>query len=96
MPEHEDFSAKAWADGFLIDFILKKVTDCWLRRWVICTANIAADKVLFRVASRAYIDYGLMPAQSAAALTGGSTAVMLGNLTSLAFGLLWLWCLLSV
>ena len=92
----ESRAALVWSDGFAIDFALKKSADCWLRRWVICTANIATDKVLFRIASRLYIDHGLVPAQNESSMTGGSTAVMLGQVGSVVCGVLWLWYALTL
>jgi hypothetical protein len=46
-----------WQDGFLIDFLQKKVVDKWLRGFIIYSANLFSERLLFDRVIRFYIDY---------------------------------------
>jgi hypothetical protein len=46
-----------WQDGFLIDFLQKKIVDKWLRGFVIYSANLFSERLLFDRVVRFYIDF---------------------------------------
>lgn len=50
-----------WQDGFLIDFLQKKITDKWIRGFVIFSGNLFSERLLFDNIVRFYIDYILKP-----------------------------------
>lgn len=45
-----------WQDGFLIDFLQKKVVDKWIRGFVIFSGNLFSERLLFDNVVRFYID----------------------------------------
>lgn len=46
-----------WQDGFLIDFLQKKVIDKWIRGFIIYSANLFSERLLFDRVVRFYIDF---------------------------------------
>ena len=50
-----------WQDGFLIDFLQKKVIDRWVRGFVIFSANLFSERFLFDRVVRFFIDFILKP-----------------------------------
>jgi hypothetical protein len=50
-----------WQDGLLIDFLQKKVTDKWVRRFLICSSYLFSERVLFKFTVRFYIDSVIWP-----------------------------------
>jgi len=46
-----------WQDGFLIDFLQKKVIDKWLRRFVIYSGYIYSERLVFDFVIKFYIDF---------------------------------------
>ena len=75
-----------WQDGFLIDFLQKKVVDKWLRGFVIFSGNLFSERLLFDRVVRFYIDFIF---KSISSLTiyeyTSATWVLLINLQLLAF-----------
>lgn len=45
-----------WQDGFLIDFLQKKVVDKWTRKFLIVSAYLFNERVVFDRIIRAYLD----------------------------------------
>jgi len=45
-----------WQDGFLIDFLQKKFLDKWIRRFLIVSAYLFNERVIFDRLVRAYTD----------------------------------------
>lgn len=50
-----------WQDGFLIDFLQKKVVDKWIRGFVIFSGNLFSERLLFDRVVRFYIDFIIRP-----------------------------------
>ena len=50
-----------WYDGFIIDFLQKKFIDKWVRYFVITSANIFNERLLFNFVIKFYIDSILWP-----------------------------------
>ena len=45
-----------WNDGFLFDFLQKKIIDAWVRRFVIYTGFLFSERVVFEFIVRIYLD----------------------------------------
>jgi hypothetical protein len=50
-----------WQDGFLIDFLQKKIVDKWLRNFVIFSGNLFSERLLFDNVIRFLIDFIFKP-----------------------------------
>jgi len=50
-----------WQDGFLIDFLQKKVADKWTRKFLIFSAYLFNERVVFDYVVRFYIDLVIWP-----------------------------------
>lgn len=46
----------------LIDFLQKKVVDKWMRRFLVISAYLFSERVLFKFIVRFYIDFVVWPA----------------------------------
>lgn len=53
-----------WQDGFLIDFLQKKVVDKWVRTFVIHSGYLFSERFLFDIVVRFYIDFIIWPLYS--------------------------------
>lgn len=53
-----------WQDGFLIDFLQKKVADKWIRTFVIYSGYLFNERYLFDNVTRFYIDFIIWPGYS--------------------------------
>jgi hypothetical protein len=50
-----------WQEGLLIDFLQKKITDNWIRRFLINSAYLFNERVLFDRFVRFYLDLIIWP-----------------------------------
>lgn len=50
-----------WQDGFLIDFLQKKVVDKWMRKFLIFSAYLFNERLVFDYVVRFYIDLIVWP-----------------------------------
>lgn len=50
-----------WQDGFLIDFLQKKIIDKWLRKFVIYSGYLFNERLVFDYVVRFYIDLIIWP-----------------------------------
>ena len=50
-----------WQDGLLIDFLQKKVTDKWIRRFLVYSSYLVSERLIFEVVVRFYIDFVVWP-----------------------------------
>lgn len=50
-----------WQDGFLIDFLQKKVVDKWMRKFLIYSAFLYSERLVFDYVVRFYIDLLIWP-----------------------------------
>ena len=50
-----------WQDGFLFDFIQKKIVDRWVRTFVIYSGYLFSERLWFDVVVRFYIDFVIWP-----------------------------------
>lgn len=46
-----------WQDGYLIDFIQKKVLDRWTRTFIIYSGYLFSERYLFDSVTRIYIEF---------------------------------------
>jgi len=53
-----------WQDGFLIDFLQKKVADRWVRTFIIYSGYLFSERFLFDFVVRFYIDFIIWPTYS--------------------------------
>lgn len=53
-----------WQDGFLIDFVQKKIIDKWTRKFLIYSGYLFNERVLFDYAVRFFIDLVIWPGYS--------------------------------
>ena len=68
-----------WQDGFLIDFLQKKVIDKWTRSFVIYSGYIFSERLLFDIVVRFYIDFVVWPGHSVSIYEFNSVAPTLVN-----------------
>lgn len=50
-----------WQEGLLLDFLQKKVTDNWLKKFVIYSANLFNERLVFDKIIRFYLDLIIWP-----------------------------------
>jgi hypothetical protein len=50
-----------WQEGLLIDFLQKKITDNWLKKFVIYSANLFNERSLFEKIVKFYLDLVIWP-----------------------------------
>ena len=50
-----------WQDGFLIDFLQKKIIDKWVRKFVIFSGYLFNERLVFDYVIRFYIDLIIWP-----------------------------------
>ena len=50
-----------WQDGFLIDFLQKKVIDKWMKRFLIYSAYLFNERLVFDYVVRFFIDLIVWP-----------------------------------
>ena len=55
-----------WQDGFLIDFLQKKVVDKWVRKFLVFSAYLFNERLVFDWVVRFYIDLVLWPGRRSA------------------------------
>lgn len=61
LPPYYHLTNLIWQDGLLIDFLQKKFLDKWIRQFVINSANIFNERVVFSFIVKFYIDFILIP-----------------------------------
>lgn len=74
-----------WLDGFLFDFLQKKSTDIWLRKFVISTGYIFSERMVFDQVVRVYLDNIIWPLHYIGALETDNVSEMLSTLIFLYF-----------
>ena len=50
-----------WQDGLLIDFVQKKITDKWMRKFLIVSSYLFSERVLFTFVVKFYNDLVIWP-----------------------------------
>lgn len=50
-----------WQEGLLIDWLQKRIFDKWVRRFLVHSAYLVSERVLFDLVVRFYIDYVVWP-----------------------------------
>lgn len=50
-----------WQDGFLIDFLQKKIVDKWVRKFVVYSGYLFNERLVFDYVVRFYIDLVIWP-----------------------------------
>jgi hypothetical protein len=61
LPRYYRINDLMWQDGFLIDFLQKKVVDRWVRTFVIFSGYLFNERWLFDIVVRFYIDFIIWP-----------------------------------
>ena len=61
LPFYYRLTSLLWEDGLLIDFLQKKLLDKWLRQFLINSANIFNERLVFKFIIKFYIDFVLIP-----------------------------------
>ena len=61
LPLYYRLSSLLWEDGLLIDFLQKKILDKWVRQFLINSANIFNERIVFKFLIKFYIDFVLLP-----------------------------------
>ena len=61
LPLYYHLTNLLWQDGLLIDFLQKKFLDKWIRQFVVNSANIFNERVVFSFIVKFYIDFILIP-----------------------------------
>ena len=61
LPKYYLRNENLWLDGFLFDFLQKKSTDLWIRKFVIYTGFIFSERLIFDSVIRLYLDNILWP-----------------------------------
>lgn len=50
-----------WQEGLLIDFLQKKITDNWIKKFIIFSANLFNERLLFEKVIKIYLNYLIWP-----------------------------------
>ena len=61
LPLYYRLTSLVWEDGLLIDFLQKKLLDKWIRQFLINSANIFNERLVFKFVVKFYIDLVLLP-----------------------------------
>jgi len=85
IPVYYRRSELVWLDGFLFDFLQKKSTDTWLRKFVINTGYIFSERMVFDQVVRVYLDNIIWPLHYIGALETDNVSEMLSTLIFLYF-----------
>lgn len=56
------FNEILWQEGLLIDFLQKKITDNWIKKFVIYSANLFNERFVFDKIIKIYLNYLIWPA----------------------------------
>lgn len=74
-----------WVDGFLIDFLQKKSSDLFVRKFVIFTGFLFSERLAFDAVVRIYIDNLTLPLQNISILESDNVSSMLSTMIYLYF-----------
>jgi len=85
IPVYYRRSELVWLDGFLFDFLQKKSTDTWLRKFVVNTGYIFSERMVFDQVVRVYLDNVIWPLHYIGALETDNVSEMLSMLIFLYF-----------
>lgn len=61
LPNYYRLNDLLWQDGLLIDFVQKKITDKWIRKFLIVSSYLFSERVLFTFAVKFYTDAVIWP-----------------------------------
>jgi hypothetical protein len=50
-----------WQEGLMLDFLQKKIIDNWLKKFVIYSANLFSERVIFEKIIKFYLDLLIWP-----------------------------------
>ena len=65
-----------WQDGLLIDFVQKKVTDKWMRKFLIISSYLFSERVLFTFVVKFYNDLVIWPSTHASVFELSNVSLM--------------------
>lgn len=61
LPGYYRMNDSIWQEGLLVDWLQKKVFDKWVRRFLVHSAYLVSERVVFDIFVRFYIDYVIWP-----------------------------------
>ena len=61
LPNYYTLNELIWQEGLMFDFLQKKVTDNWLKKFVIYSANLFSERVVFEKIIKFYLDLLIWP-----------------------------------
>ena len=79
LPRYYKINNLMWQDGFLIDFLQKKVADRWVRTFVIFSGYLFNERWLFDLVVRLYIDLIIWPTYKVSLYEFNSVAPTITN-----------------
>ena len=71
-----------WQDGFLIDFVQKKIADKWIRKFLIISSYLFNERVLFTFAVKFYNLLVIWPSTTRAVFEFSNVSLMLHATTT--------------
>jgi len=77
LPKYYHRNELIWVDGFLLDFLQKKSTDLWLRKFVIYTGFLFSERLVFDYVVRIYLDNLIWPMHYIGVFESENTTEML-------------------
>ena len=77
-----------WQDGFLFDFLQKKIVDKWVRTFVIYSGYLFNERFVFDLVVRFYIDFVVWPGYSISLYEFNSVASTLVMTLAILLGLI--------
>ena len=99
IPRYYLINELIWQDGFLIDFLQKKLVDKWVRKFVIFSGYLYSERHLFDFVVRFYLDFVLVAGHYYSLFefnNVASTLLIIAYFTMsffLGFGLIYVYCL---
>lgn len=86
VPRYYRLNSLIWEDGMLIDFLQKKVTDKWIRRFLIYSSYLVSERIIFTFVARFYMDFIIFPLNTYVPFDFSSVSSLLtGTLAALIF-----------
>ena len=85
LPVYYKRNENMWVDGFLIDFLQKKSSDLFVRKFVIFTGFLFSERLAFDAVVRIYIDNLTLPLQNIGILESDNVSSMLNTMIYLYF-----------
>lgn len=85
LPSYYRMNEKIWLEGMLVDWLQKSMFDKWVKRFLVHSAYLFSERVIFDFVVRFYIDYVIWPAHHYSIFDVKSIATLLSFLVLLVF-----------